>query len=248
MKKEHKTDIRYPSEYQINMQINQILDKGFHEKQPYFKRIRELFIGPGLPVIFYHAKLILMGSFFLYLLLVELCRYLGSFVSQEEYFAIVSFPMMHLIFHMLCYWNEEQDVTIELKESLHYSFQYVVSLRIFYVSILSAILNLLLTGSFTTFQQIGKVSMVGLSSLFLFALLTLVLCEKRSSRQPILIVSGLWICLCVVLSLYGSYISFLLFDVIPFAVHLLMFVISFGLFIYYFGKVGKKYAYTCKCY
>uniref|UniRef100_UPI004056EAA2 hypothetical protein n=1 Tax=Agathobacter sp. TaxID=2021311 RepID=UPI004056EAA2 len=239
-------EILYPSEKQITMQIDRILDEGLKKKEPWAARIKELLIGPGLPVIFYRAKLIFIGSFFLYVLLVGVCEYIGTFVAYKEYIAILIFPMLHLIFHMLSYWGEEQESVIELKESLHYSFCYVVGLRIFYVSILSAAFNLAFIGNFASFQQMGKVSMVGLSSLFLFACLTLVLCEKMSGRQPIMLIFGVWSAVCLVLSMHGEGIHFFLFDVIPLAVHVLMFVISFGLFMYYFGKVGNRYAYACE--
>lgn len=239
-------EILYPSEEQMTVQIDEILDKGLKRKEPWTTRVKELLIGPGLSVIFYRAKLIFMGSFFLYVLLMGVCKYIGELVTYKEYIAIVVFPMLHLIFHILSYWSEEQEVVIELKESLHYSFSYVVSLRIFYVSILSAVCNLILMGTFASFWQMGKVSMVGLSSLFLFASLMLKLCERMSGKQPIMLIFGIWVAICLVLSMYGEGIHIFLFEVLPLVVHILMFAVSFGLFIYYFGKVGNKYAYACE--
>lgn len=240
-------EVLYPKEEQVQIQVSQILDKGLRSKEPWQNRVKEILIGPGLSVIFYRSKLIFVGSFLIYLFLVYFCDFMGNFVAQKEYLAILAFPILHLIFHMLSYWAEEQDSIIELKDSLHYSFQYIVSLRMFYVSILSAVINLVIMGWVTPFHQMEKVSMVGLSSLFLFAAMTLVLCEKMNGLQPIVVASGAWMLLCMILSLYGDKMSFVLFEVIPFIVHLMMFLFSFGIFIYYFGKVGNKYAYACEC-
>lgn len=244
--KEQDLKVVYPYESQMKMQMDQILEKGLQPKVTWSDRVKELLIGPGLSVIFYRSKLIFAGSLLIYLFLVYFCDFIGNFVTHKEYFAILTFPMLHLIFHMLSYWSEEQDAIIELKGSLHYSFQYIVSLRMFYVSILSAALNLILMGGFTPFYQMGKVSMIGLSSLFLFAVLTLELCEKINGLQPVIISSGVWALLCIFFSVYGDKISFFLFEIVPLIVHILMFLFSFGLFIYYFGKVGNKYANACE--
>ncbi len=243
---EQNWEVIYPSEKQKKLQLNEILEKGLPHEEVKREHIKELLLGPGLSVVFYRAKLIFVGSFFLYLILLILCSYLGKFVSNEEYFSILAFPMLHLIFHMLSYWAEEQDEIIELKESLYYSFQYIVSLRMFYVSIGSAVINLLLMASFVPFYEIGKVGMVGLSSLFLFAVLTLYLCENTNGLKPIMISTSVWMVLCVVCSICGDGLSLLLFEVIPLAVHVVIFLLSFGLFMYYFRKVGMKYAYACE--
>lgn len=244
--REQNLEVIYPSEERMQMQVDEILEKGLQTKKPWHQRVKELLIGPGVSIIFYRSKLIFAGSFWIYLFLMCLCDFMGQFVEHQEYLAILAFPMLHLIFHMLSYWSEEQDAIIELKESLHYSFQYIVSLRIFYVSIVSAILNMVLMAGFTSLQGMGKVSMVGLSSLFMFAVVTLVLCEKARRLQPVMIVSGIWLLLCVGLSIYGEKVSFILFEVIPLVVHILICLFSFGMFLYYFGKVGNKYAYACE--
>ena len=243
---EQNWEVIYPSETQKQFQLDEILKKGLPHEEVKRERMKDLLIGPGLSVVFYRAKLIFAGSFFLYLILLFLCSYLGRFVSNEEYFSILAFPMLHLIFHMLSYWAEEQDEIIELKESLYYSFQYIVSLRMFYVSISSAVINMFLMASFVPFYEMGKVGIVGLSSLFLFAVLTLFLCEKTNGLKPIMISTSIWMLLCVICSICGNGLSVLLFEIIPLAVHVVIFLFSFGLFIYYFGKVGMKYAYACE--
>lgn len=243
---EQNWEVIYPSETQKQFQLDEILEKGLPHEEVKRERMKDLLIGPGLSVVFYRAKLIFAGSFFLYLILLFLCSYLGRFVSNEEYFSILAFPMLHLIFHMLSYWTEEQDEIIELKASLYYSFQYIVSLRMFYVSIGSAVINLLLMASFVPFYEMGKVGMVGLSSLFLFAVLILYLCENTNGLKPIMISTSVWVLICVVCSICGDGLSVLFFEIIPLAVHVVIFLFSFGLFIYYFGKVGMKYAYACE--
>lgn len=235
-----------PTEEQIDIQVSQIIEKGLVSQPTRIEKLKEQFIGPGLSVIFYKSKLILAGSFLVYLCLVHLCDYIGTYVKHNEFFAILLYPLFHLVFHMLSYWAEEQEEVIRLKESLHYSFQYMISLRMFYVSILSAGVNVVLLSSTTSLEPVGKVNMVGLSSLFLFSVLAVMLCEKTKGLQAILCSIGVWSVVCLFFAIYGEKVSFLLFEVMPFTAHVMMLACCFGIFIYYFGKVGKRYAYTCE--
>lgn len=71
MKTEYKykndNSIMYPSEEQISREIEQILDRSRIQKSSLMEIIKAMFIGPGLSVIFYRFKLILLGSFLIYL-------------------------------------------------------------------------------------------------------------------------------------------------------------------------------------
>lgn len=234
------------TEKEIEEQISCILEKGLPSRKKRIEKIKERFIGPGFSVIFYNSKLIFAGSLLMYFCLIYLCDFIGTYVKHEEYFTILLYPLFHLVFHMLSYWAEEQESVIWLKESMHYSFQYMVSLRMFYVSMFSAALNVVLLNSVGSFEYMGKVNMVGLSSLFLFSVLTVMLCEKTKGSRAVLFTVGLWCLGCLILTVYGEKLSFLLFEVMPFTAHMMMLVFCFGLFIYYFGKVGKRYAYTCE--
>lgn len=234
------------TEKQIEEQISCILEKSLPPREKGIEKLKERFVGPGLSVIFYNSKLIFVGSLFVYFGLVYFCDFIGNYVKHKEYFTILLYPLFHLMFHMLSYWAEEQEAIIRLKESMHYSFQYMVSLRMFYVSIFSAALNVVLLNSVGSFEHIGKVNMVGLGSLFLFSVLAVMLCEKTRGIQAMLFTVGLWCLGCMILTVYGEKLSFLLFEVMPYTAHVLMLVFCFGLFIYYFGKVGERYAYTCE--
>lgn len=133
---------------------------------------------------------------------------------------------------------------IELKKTLHYSFSYLVGLRMFYISILSALLNLLAMSQLTGYGYMGKLCAIGFSSMFLFTVIALVLSEYAYGYFSIFTLAVLWAVLCVLLAVYGSGISYVLFELLPVTVHIAMVIASFGLFIYYMGKVGRKYAYA----
>ena len=158
------------------------------------------------------------------------------------------FPMLHLVFQSLSLWSEEQEEMVELKQTLHYSFSYLVGLRMFYISIFSALVNLFTISQLTGWQNVGKLCAIGFSSMFLFTVIVIVLCEHAYGYRPVLGLSLFWAVLCVLLSRYGSGITYVLFELLPVTVHIAMVIVSFGLLLYYMGKVGKKYAYAYEGY
>ena len=248
----HKNDcaIVYPSDEQVNQQINFILDRSRIKRRNTLEVIRTTFIGPGLSVVFYRFKLILLGSFLIYLFLAFFCQLLASYIELEhtEYMVMLLFPMLHLVFQSLSLWSEEQEEMVELKQTLHYSFSYLVGLRMFYISIFSALINLFAISQLTGWQSVGKLCAIGFSSMFLFTVIALVLCEHAYGYRSVLGLSFFWAMLCVLLSRYGSGISYVLFELLPVSVHIAMVFVSFGLLLYYMGKVGEKYAYACEGY
>ena len=247
---EIKDSIRYPSDEQMSLQIESILDRSQIKRRSASEVIKATFIGPGLSVIFFRFKLILFGSFLIYLFLAFICQLLASCIKLEhtEYMVMLLFPMLHLVFQSLSLWSEEQEEMVELKQTLHYSFSYLVGLRMFYISIFSALVNLFTISQLTGWQNVGKLCAIGFSSMFLFTVIVIVLCEHAYGYRPVLGLSLFWAVLCVLLSRYGSGITYVLFELLPVTVHIAMVIVSFGLLLYYMGKVGKKYAYAYEGY
>ena len=241
-------DIQYPDEEQIRSEIKAIMDRGLPERQNFCRRSVQIFTGPGLDVIFYRAKLIFLGSFLICLFLSQLCLMIGNFTEYSEYLVLMMYPLLHLIFHGLSCWAEEQSEVIELKMSFHYSFSYIVALRMFYVSMFSAGVNFLATAMLVEDAYRSKICAAGLSSMFLLAVLALVLYDRfRGRTYYIWGIAGAWVVLCLILSGCGKNVSIFIFDVMPLAVHVLIAIVSFALFIHYIGKDGREYAYTFEC-
>lgn len=236
--------MEYPDDKRIRQEIDMILDKGLPCRKSRSERLREIFIGPGIPVIFYRAKLIFCGSFLLYLLLAWFCYMAGSRAACGEYMILMMYPLLQMIFHGLSCWAEEQYEIVELKMSMHYSFSYIVGLRVFYVSMFSAAFNFVLTGLILKEPYWMKLCAAGLSSTFLFAAAALVLHEWFQRSRFLWGMVFVWAVLCMILSQCGERVSFFVFDVMPLAVHMLIAAASFGIFIYHIGKDGREYAYT----
>lgn len=242
--RDYITDIVYPDEEVQKAQIQMILEKGMPPKKTFLERLKETYLGPGLRVIFYNGKLVVAGSLVIYAMIFLLSFCVEQYVEYKEYLALMMFPLMHLIFYSLSYWAEEQEEIVELKHSLMYSFTYIVSLRMFYISILSGVVNaFLILGMFQS-EYIGKIGLIGFSSMFLFAALSIFLCEHGGNHNHIMIVAAGWSALCIILSQYGGALHYVLLEMVPIAVHAVMAVICFVGFISYIRKVGSANAYA----
>lgn len=242
--KDYITEIEYPDEEVQKAQIQMILEKSMPAKKTFSERLKETYVGPGLGVIFYNGKLVVAGSILIYVMVFFLMFHIEEFVKYKEYLALMMFPLMHLIFYSLSYWAEEQSEIVELKHSLRYSFTYIISLRMFYISILSAVMNtFLILGMFQS-EMVWKIGFIGFSSMFLFAALAIFLCEHDGNYYHIMAVAAVWGGLCILLAKYGSMLSHVLFEMMPLAVHGVMAVICFVEFISYIGKVENTNAYT----
>lgn len=242
--KKYMADVAYPDEKAQRAQIQMILEKSMPAEKTFFERLKETYVGPGLSVIFYNGKFVVAGSMVIYGILCFLTRRMEQHVQYEEYLALMMFPLLHLIFYSLSYWAEEQSDILELKHSLRYSFTYIISLRMFYISILSAVMNIVLVLGMFQLEYIWKIGLIGFSSMFLFATLTVFVCEYGGNYSHILAVAALWGGLCLLLARYGARCAYILFEILPVAVHVIMAVICFVGFISYMRKVENANAYT----
>lgn len=128
-------------------------------------------------------------------------------------------------------------------------YSYIISLRMFYSSIITMILNMFLLAVINGYrgQEMWKLGAAGTSSMFLFAIASISLYHKLAKSSYI----GILILLCSVLSTVllrrGGALFILLFDALPLAVHCVTAVFSLIGFVCYIRKVEKENAYSFAC-
>ncbi|MDO5409464.1 MAG: hypothetical protein Q4F21_03310 [Lachnospiraceae bacterium] len=240
-------EIPYPDRQEMRIQMDRILDAGLPPKQSFFEQLKSLYWGPGLKVIFYKSQLAVVMSILLYLLVLKVCWDFRESVEHSEYLVLMLFPMFYLLFAAMSYWYEEQTEIVELKQSLRYSFTYLISLRMFYAAIFAVFADSVLFLPVMENEYGRKLVMSGFSSMFLFALLSIYLYNRFGKYFHILWLAGGWIVTCCLLTEYGDGVSYLLFEWMPPALHA---TVSMGIMVYFFiyvGKVGRKDAYTHAC-
>lgn len=239
-----KFEVEYPEEGVIRNQTEMILNKAIPKKNPVSKRIRLLLTGPGLRVVFYKSYLTMICSLAFYAVFFWAYLEIERWVEYKQYLVIMIFPIMNLAFMALSSWSEEQLEIVQLKQTFKYSFTYITSLRLFYVSIVSVIVNATTLLNVVELEHVGKIGVIGFSSMFVFASLSLYLVDKFGRCYNIIWLAAVWCLACIGLSQYGGAVSYILFDVIPLVVHAVIAFLCFEGFIIYMRKVEKRNAYT----
>lgn len=244
-----KIEVVYPSEDMINRQRNEILARSFPPRKPFWEKIKDIYWGPGLSVIFYQNGLSLLITGMVYLLCIAFYSGMNKNDISGGCFLLFLCPVSYLLFSLLSFWSEEQSEVVELKHTLHYSFPYLVSLRMFYSSILAVLANLMVwavPGRNWT-KNFWPVTAVGISGMFLFATLSLYLYHSFGRYTHIIIMLATWTALCIWLARSDTAAYHYLFEVIPLALHFAVAGCSFIGFALYIRKAGKENAYTYAC-
>lgn len=233
-----RIQVEYPDMAEMEQQKNRILQSALPEKDSLFERLKKIYYGPGLGIIFYRCTLIWVVMILLYIGVLVLS--IGIRDARQTQMAVVlfAFPAMYLGFSFLSCWVDEQEAVTELINSMHYSMHYIVGLRMFYASFVSALINLgtllVLGGQADTI--FWKLSALGVSSMCLFAVFALYLYHCFSSSYGIGVLLVLWGILAV-FSAWSRYawIKILLTE-LPLAIH---FAVAAGFFICFVVLTGK---------
>ena len=177
------------------------------------------------------------------------CARMVNWVKYKEFLPLMAFPMLYLAFSIISYWSEEQNEVIELKRTMKYSFSYLISLRMFWVSIVSVLANIVMLAVFCTkAEDIWAVGAVGISSMFIFSTVSIYLYHRFGKYYHVLALAGAWFVLCNVLAKTGGQVHYILFEMIPLTVHVLVAIGCFIGYIEFMRKVEMKNAYTNKHY
>ena len=244
-----KMNIDYPTAEQISEQKRMVLDSVFaekrlREKSGFFAGNRSGHRRPGPGVVFYECRLTALISLVVYAMLLFFCYVSCPEKGGEGFLALAVFPGTYFSFYFLSLINEEQLDLIDLKRSLPCSFSYLVSLRMFYTSMIAVFLNLLLLLS--CFGRVGSMwsaGAAGTTSMLLFALISILFYERTGQTRQIAVLYGLWCGICLILIRFGGPFYHLVIEIIPFTVHLGAAVLSLAALALYCRKVEERNAY-----
>ena len=229
-----KMDVEPLSKQEITWQTEQILNQVLPEKRSIWDTLKKIYLGPGLRVIFYHCESAWLVTVFIYLGICAVCLGFRRNALATMGFSVMAFPMCYLVFSFISCWLEEQEQMIDLKNSMHYSITHIVSLRMFYSSIVTIVFDvLLLAMNGYRGQELWKLGATGISSAFLFAVVSLYLYHLSGKSSSIGILLFLWTVLSSILVKLGNGFFVLLLDTIPLAVHAVVTACTLVSFILY---------------
>lgn len=230
----------------IEERTRQIVDLGMPERRTFWAKVKETYVGPGPRVVFYHSKSSIALGVLLYPAILKLIFMVGTNSPYWEYVNLLAFPMLHLILLILTNWAEEDENMVEVKWGLPYTAAHMIGLRMFYISIATAVVNSFLFPVLYGETEI-KVILMGVSSIFLFSIVMLLMVERVWSYYRMILLGVLWSMVWLVCAGTAGALKEFLFETIPLAVHAGIMAGCFVGMLIMIGKVGKKNAVAYKC-
>lgn len=229
-----RINIDYPTLEEISVQKKKVLDRAF--SSTIYRRL-----SPA--TVFYQSRLTAFISLLIYLLLLLMCYSMRKY-ENPGYLVFAVFPITYFCFFLLSLLADEQSNVIELKQSLRFSYTYLVCMRMFYVSLAVIPLNLIMLYTcLSNISSLFTLSAAGTSSMLLLALASLKLYEKTNSSKALLALMITWVIVCMILMKYGTALYHLIIEVVPLAVHIVVTVCSFCALFIHIRKVEKRNAY-----
>lgn len=221
-------DVHYPRRSEIQNEIEDIILKGMPQKISFLKRMKKIYLGPGLRVIYYKNLSVFFATFIIY---IAVC--LGLVLSFEEEIrqfgaAFLGMPVFFLLFsYFTCYMDEQTQIN-ELRNTMYYSMNYIVSLRLFYTAVVLSLVNtsfLFLSG--IREKAILSVGVVGVSSMLVFAIIAVYIYHRWNNYKCFAGLGAIWVLLfAAIMRLQETKILFL-FEYIPLGIQIATMIVCF---------------------
>ena len=243
-------DVHYPRRSEIQNEIEDIILKGMPQKISFLKRMKKIYLGPGLRVIYYKNLSVFFATFIIYF---AVC--LGLVLSFEEEIrqfgaAFLGMPVFFLLFsYFTCYMDEQTQIN-ELRNTMYYSMNYIVSLRLFYTAVVLSLVNtsfLFLSG--IREKAILSVGVVGVSSMLVFAIIAVYIYRRwnnyKYSNIHLLFLSYV-LTICRLLNIFRIHLTkiLFLFEYIPLGIQIATMIVCFVALFTLVGRMEEKDAYT----
>ena len=238
-------DVHYPLQSEIQNEIEDIVSKGMPQKISFLKRMKKIYFGPGLRVIYYKNLSVFFATFIIYF--VVCLGLILSFEGEIRQFgaAFLGMPVFFLLFSYLTCYMDEQDQINELRNTMYYSMNYIVSLRLFYTAVVLSLANtcfLLFSG--IKEKAILSVGVVGVSSMLVFAIIAVYIYHRWSNYKCFAGLGAVWVLLfAAIMQLPEAKILFL-FEYIPLGIQVATMILCFVALFILVGRMEEKDAYT----
>ena len=174
----------------------------------------------------------------------------GHKVSLEEEIrqfgaAFLGMPVFFLLFsYFTCYMDEQTQIN-ELRNTMYYSMNYIVSLRLFYTAVVLSLVNtsfLFLSG--IREKAILSVGVVGVSSMLVFAIIAVYIYHRWNNYKCFAGLGAIWVLLfAAIMRLPETKILFL-FEYIPLGIQIATMIVCFVALFTLVGRMEEKDAYT----
>lgn len=234
-------EVDYPPEEEMRRRKTAIL-AAMPERAGIWDEIRRIYWEPGFGVVFYQCGSAWLVTGLVYMLLLAGCVLTREDVRARTFFALMACPLLYLVFSFVSLWTGEQEAVAELKRTLHYSFDRIVALRMFYSGLIMIGMDLLLLPAMgnCSLGEAWAAGAAGVSGAFLFAMLSLYLYRRIGGCGHMGIMAAVWTVLGAGAARYGDVLYGALFQELPAAVHIITAVCCMAGFADYIRRVEKN--------
>ncbi|MCY6958385.1 hypothetical protein [Clostridium brassicae] len=245
-----KKEVNFPSLEEMNVEIDEILNKGLKKKKSFFSYITSAIKELGFKNIFHDKSELIFIAIVSLIFFGFIGGQVALGISEEDIYRLYGYvfiasPIMYVIISLFSFINTKLKGTYEIEATCKYNLFNLAAIRMFIFSILGMILNSFLVASiysiFDSFNII-RAYVVSITSLFLFStIFILVIVYLKRTIYKYLVISG-WILVNLVLVIIKNslYIAFLMY--VPLYIHLIITVICLVIYI----KALKKLIYVRK--
>lgn len=172
-----KFHIDMPSDFEIENQINNIIEKSVREKESFYSHLKNMYKSIGFKNLFHDiSELTFVGILFLSILVLFIKSIIiDSYITTEGVYAFIFMisPLLYFITVVFSYINMKENNTYQVEMTCKYNIFQVASLRMLVFSIICILANTIVIIIISNKIMFIKGIMISISSLFLFSTLAL---------------------------------------------------------------------------
>lgn len=191
--------IDMPDDFEIENQINSIVEKGIVEKESFYKHIKNMYQSIGFKNLFHDmSELIFIGVLSLSILILMAINVTRNIYMDKEKiytFIFIISPLFYFITNVFSYINMKENNTYQIEMVCKYNVFQISSLRILVFSTTCILANIIMLIVISKKILFLKGIMISITSLFLFSTVFLFFMLKiRNMIMKWVVITG-WIVL-----------------------------------------------------
>lgn len=227
-----KNEIDFPSPGEINVEIDEILNKGLKKKKVFFPYVTSAIKELGFKNIFHDKSELIFISIISLIFFGFLGGQIVLDINREDIYIykiygyiFTASPIMYVIISLFSFINTKLSGTYEIEATCKYNIYNLTSIRMFVFSIIGMILNSFLVAAIyfvSNSFNIIRAYVVSITSLFLFStifIFTIVYLKKSIHKY---LVTGSWILINLVLAAMENSLYIIFISYVPVYIHLII--------------------------
>lgn len=240
-----KLEIHFPSENDIQSEVNQIVSKAMYHRPSFPASLFQLYRQIGLRNLFAHQTetMVIIGSaLFTLISLLTMAGNNMQFTEQLYPSIFLISPLLYIALSLHDYWYKQSQGTFEVEMSAKYNLYQVTALRMLLFSMLSILINtiavILISFRIEDFQILRAVC-VSTTALLIFSIAFLALLTRKQTMFSLVLVLCAWIGLNVTLMLLPDHQYAVFLGKLPIFIYGVVLTISLFIYLQYVKQLVR---------